>query len=138
MDIGAERTLDKSDVDTTQASLVIDPKREAKLVRKLDIYIAPIMTIIFLTAYLDRSNIGNAASAGMTEDIGMSSGELGSKYKVVQPLPYIGYLTACKDAVTLFYVTYVAAEIPCSLVLKKFHPSMFRPLYLSEHVLTTP
>jgi sugar phosphate permease len=36
------------------------------------------MTIIFLTAYLDRANIGNAASAGMTEDIGMSSSQLGS------------------------------------------------------------
>lgn len=67
-----------SDASVSQA-LFIDPKREAKLVRKLDLYIAPVMTIIFLTAYLDRANIGNAASAGMTEDIGMASSELGSK-----------------------------------------------------------
>lgn len=67
-----------SDVSTNQV-LSIDPERERKLVRKLDIWIAPIMTIIFLTAYLDRANIGNAASAGMSEDIGMSSGQLGSK-----------------------------------------------------------
>lgn len=79
MAIDAERTLDKSDASTDQTSLSIDPAREAKLLRKLDLYIAPIMTVIFLTAYLDRSNIGNAASAGMTEDIGMDAGELGSK-----------------------------------------------------------
>lgn len=65
--------------EEVSSDLIIDPKREAKLVRKLDLWIAPVMTIVFLTAYLDRSNIGNAASAGMTEDLGMSSGDLGSK-----------------------------------------------------------
>ncbi|KAM0712547.1 hypothetical protein Q7P37_011644 [Cladosporium fusiforme] len=88
--------------------LFIDPKREARLTRKLDLWIAPVMTVVFLTAYLDRANIGNAASAGMTEDIGMSDSELG-------------------NAVTLFYVTYVAAEVPCSLVMKKFRPSRMVP-----------
>lgn len=58
----------------------IDPKRERQLTRKLDLFIAPIMTIIFLNAYLDRANIGNAASAGMVEDLSMTDGELGSKY----------------------------------------------------------
>ncbi|KAK3179950.1 hypothetical protein K4F52_008693 [Lecanicillium sp. MT-2017a] len=61
--------------------LYIDPTKEKKLLRKLDTWIAPIMTIIFLTAYLDRSNIGNAASAGMVQDIGMTDGELGNNYE---------------------------------------------------------
>ena len=56
----------------------IDPVRERKLTRKLDLFIAPIMTIIFLNAYLDRANIGNAASAGMVQDLGMTDGQLGS------------------------------------------------------------
>lgn len=56
----------------------IDPKRERQLTRKLDLFIAPIMTIVFLNAYLDRANIGNAASAGMLTDLKMSDGELGS------------------------------------------------------------
>jgi len=68
-----------SDVSVSQ-TLFIDPKREAKLVRKLDRNIAPILLVIFLAAYLDRANIGNAASAGMTEDIGMSSSALGSEF----------------------------------------------------------
>lgn len=67
-----------SDASVLQ-TLAIDPKREAKLVRKLDLNIAPILLVIFLAAYLDRANIGNAASAGMTEDIDMSSSALGSK-----------------------------------------------------------
>ena len=99
-----------SDASVSQ-TLTIDPKREAKLVRKLDLHIAPILLVIFLAAYLDRANIGNAASAGMTADIGMSSSALG-------------------NAVTLFYVTYVAFEVPCSLVLKKFHPRRMIPLLI--------
>lgn len=70
------------------SNLFLDPQSEKKLVRKLDIWIAPVMTIIFLTAYLDRANIGNAASAGMTEDLGMTSGEIGSKHPVLTPKRY--------------------------------------------------
>ncbi|CAG8958157.1 hypothetical protein HYFRA_00000507 [Hymenoscyphus fraxineus] len=87
---------------------VIDPARERKLILKLDLFIAPVCTLIFLAAYLDRSNIGNAASAGMTKDLNMDGGQLG-------------------NAITLFYVLYVSAEVPCSLVLKKFHPSRLIP-----------
>lgn len=35
--------------------LYIDPAREAQLVRKLDMRIAPVMCAVFLLAYLDRS-----------------------------------------------------------------------------------
>jgi len=58
----------------------IDPTAEKRLIVKLDLYLAPVMTLIFLAAYLDRANIGNAASAGMTADLHMTSGQLGSKY----------------------------------------------------------
>jgi sugar phosphate permease len=77
-----EATAGSADIaasDTSQV-LTIDPKREAKLLRKLDLSIAPIVLVIFLAAYLDRANIGNAASAGMNEDINMSSSELGSAH----------------------------------------------------------
>jgi hypothetical protein len=57
----------------------IDPAAEKRLIVKLDLYLAPVMTLIFLAAYLDRANIGNAASAGMTADLHMTSGQLGSR-----------------------------------------------------------
>ena len=75
-----ERVYPSEDGSVEEHPLRLDPQSEKMLVRKLDLWIAPIMTVIFLTAYLDRANIGNAASAGMTEDIGMSSGELGSEW----------------------------------------------------------
>ncbi|KAH8753712.1 major facilitator superfamily domain-containing protein [Hyaloscypha finlandica] len=86
----------------------IDPAAEKRLIVKLDLYLAPVMTLIFLAAYLDRANIGNAASAGMTADLHMTSGQLG-------------------NAVTLFYVLYVAFEVPCTIVVKKLHPGRMIP-----------
>lgn len=73
MEHEAEKTM------ASTPELYIDPVKQKKLLRKLDIWIAPVMTIMFLSAYLDRSNIGNAASGGMTKDLNMTDGELGSK-----------------------------------------------------------
>jgi hypothetical protein len=62
-------TSDDEVLPDTTADLYIDPVAERKLVLKLDLCLSPVMTKIFLAAYLDRSNIGNAASAGMTTDL---------------------------------------------------------------------
>ena len=45
---------------------------EARLVRKLDLYIAPVLMLLMLISYLDRGNIGYAATQGMNEDIGLT------------------------------------------------------------------
>jgi hypothetical protein len=53
-----------------------------------------------LAAYLDRANIGNAASAGMNEDIGMSSSELGSAY-IRFPNPVLAFDTSLTIAIQM-------------------------------------
>lgn len=56
-----------------------DPERQRKekaLVRKLDMFIAPVMMMLMLISYLDRSNIGFAATQGMTEDINLKGSQL--------------------------------------------------------------
>ncbi|KAI1333497.1 major facilitator superfamily transporter [Xylariaceae sp. FL0016] len=103
-----------SDVEVpklAQTDLVIDSKAEARLLRKLDAFLAPMCVMFFLVAYLDRSNIGNAAIAGMTEDLELTGNRL-------------------NVAVTLFYVTYISFEIPASLVLKKARPSRLIPFFI--------
>lgn len=42
----------------TSDEIFIDPVAEKKLIRKLDLMLSPMMVLIFLVAYLDRSNIG--------------------------------------------------------------------------------
>ncbi|KAK2779746.1 nicotinic acid plasma membrane transporter [Colletotrichum kahawae] len=104
------------DVDSPHSAdasshLTIDPVAEKKLLRKLDFWLAPMMIICFLVAYLDRSNIGNAAIAGMNEDLNLTGNRL-------------------NVAVTVFYVTYITFEIPASLILKKARPSRLIPFFI--------
>lgn len=51
-------------------------KKEAKLLRKLDCFIAPVMMLLMLISYLDRGNIGFAATQGMIDDIGLKGSQL--------------------------------------------------------------
>lgn len=59
------------DVDSPHSAearshLTIDPVAEKKLLRKLDFWLAPMMIICFLVAYLDRSNIGMSPSTALS------------------------------------------------------------------------
>lgn len=51
-------------------------KKEDALRRKLDRYVAPVMMMLMLISYLDRGNIGFAATQGMTTDIGLKGSQL--------------------------------------------------------------
>ncbi|KAI0594604.1 major facilitator superfamily transporter [Biscogniauxia sp. FL1348] len=114
-------SLDKMDPDVkgsdsespqiAQTDLTVDPGAEKQLLRKLDTFLAPMCVIFYLVAYLDRSNIGNAAIAGMTEDLELTGNRL-------------------NVAVTLFYVTYISFEIPSTLALKKVRPSRLIPFFI--------
>ncbi|KAK1526580.1 major facilitator superfamily transporter [Colletotrichum paranaense] len=83
-------------------NLHIDRAKEAKVVRKLDLYITPVLFIVYLSCFIDRANIGNVKVAGMPEEIGATN----------QQYP---------PAVSLF-VTYVPVEVPAVLLVKRFEP----------------
>ncbi|KAF1346408.1 high-affinity nicotinic acid transporter-like protein [Lizonia empirigonia] len=82
----------------------VDPILEAKLVRKLDVYIIPVVMLLYLLSFLDRVNIGNARLYGLEEDLEMNS-------------------TQFQTAVSILFVTYILSEVPSNLVLKKLRPS---------------
>ncbi|KAI3400366.1 hypothetical protein diail_3383 [Diaporthe ilicicola] len=77
---------------------------ESALVRKLDCFIAPVMMLLMLISYLDRGNIGFAATQGMSVDIHLKGSELNT-------------------AVSVFYIFYILAEFPTSILVKRlqFH-----------------
>ncbi|KAI1741593.1 hypothetical protein F4680DRAFT_69908 [Xylaria scruposa] len=45
--------------------LKIDSALERRVVRKIDLHLIPLVMSLYLVAFLDRSNIGNAQTAGM-------------------------------------------------------------------------
>ncbi|KAI7172527.1 MFS general substrate transporter [Hortaea werneckii] len=47
-----------------------------RTVRKLDFILLPFLALLFLLNSLDKSNVGNAETAGFTRDAGLSAGDL--------------------------------------------------------------
>lgn len=50
-------------------SIEADPHLERKVLRKLDLLLMPLMSLLFLFLFLDRANIGNARVAGLQKAI---------------------------------------------------------------------
>lgn len=103
---------DDPDVDRTEAEkAAID----AKLVRRLDLLLIPWLCLLYLMAFLDRTNIGNAKIAGMTEappeGISLSTAEYNS-------------------SLTIFFVSYAVFEPLTNILLKRMRPSRFIPLIM--------
>ncbi|KZT70959.1 MFS general substrate transporter [Daedalea quercina L-15889] len=100
-----------SEDEAKQSTAVSDEHRavlERKLVRKLDSRLLPILTILYLLSFLDRSNIGNAKLDGLTTDLKMTQAD---------------YL----NALTLYFLGYVLFEIPSNIVLKRLTPRIWLP-----------
>lgn len=82
----------------------IDPVAEKKLLRKCDLHVLPPLFVLFLMAFLDRTNIGNAKIQGLTQDLHME----GSDYNI---------------ALFTFFIPYILFEVPSNIILKRVAPS---------------
>jgi hypothetical protein len=63
---------------TRQQEQVFDPKETKRILRKVDFRLIPTLAILYLLAFLDRSNIANAKVAGMNTELGLT----GSQYNM--------------------------------------------------------
>ncbi|KAK5136105.1 hypothetical protein LTR08_004155 [Meristemomyces frigidus] len=79
-----------------------------KILWKIDMRLVPMLTLLYLLSFLDRGNIGNAKIEGLTEDLNMT----GPEYNW---------------ALTAFFFTYCAFEVPSNMLLKKLRPSIWLP-----------
>jgi hypothetical protein len=59
------------DVEKPALGEAIDPVAEKNLLWKVDCHVVPPLLILFLLAFLDRVNIGNAKIQGMTKELHM-------------------------------------------------------------------
>lgn len=82
----------------------IDRAAEKRLLWKVDLHVVPILTFLFLLAFLDRINIGNARLQGLEKDLNMT----GHDYNI---------------ALFIFFIPYILFELPSNLFLKKLPPS---------------
>ncbi|KAF2100891.1 putative MFS nicotinic acid transporter Tna1 [Rhizodiscina lignyota] len=83
-------------------------EEEKKILRRIDIRLIPLLSILYLISFLDRGNVGNARIAGMTEDLHLT----GTQYNI---------------ALTMFFIPYALFEIPSNIVLKILRPRIWIP-----------
>lgn len=65
------------------------PEEEAKVIRKLDWNMIPLLFVLYTLSVLDRTNLGNARISGLTKDIDLS----GNRYNWLGTMFYIGCMS---------------------------------------------
>ncbi|KXN84146.1 hypothetical protein AN958_00388 [Leucoagaricus sp. SymC.cos] len=88
--------------------VIISPRSENHIWRKIDARILPVASILYLLSWLDRTNVGNARVAGLQDDLKLT------------PMQY-------STALTVTFVPYVLVEIPSNLFLKVAGPNLLLP-----------
>ena len=68
--------------------------------------VLPVLALLFLCSFLDRTNVGNAKILGLEDDLGLNSQQYA-------------------NGLAIFFAFYIAAELPSNLVLKKLTPSIW-------------
>ncbi|KAG8772110.1 hypothetical protein FRC12_003246 [Ceratobasidium sp. 428] len=87
-------------------------EEERKLIRKLDWRILPVVIVLYLANFSDRTNVGNAKVAGLEKDIGL----VGYQYNI---------------GLSIFYITYALSEVPSNLFLKRFGADKWIPMLVT-------
>ena len=59
-------------------SYAIDPKAERALVWKFDLRVLPVLAVMYLFNSLDKSNLGNAKTAGLEKSLGLMGQDFNS------------------------------------------------------------
>jgi len=99
--------LENADYSTPaegRSEYVEDPKEIKRILRKCDMRILPVMSILYLLSFLDRTAIGNARIAGLARDLSLTNRQYA-------------------NCVTVFFILYGLLEVPSNLCLKKFGAS---------------
>ncbi|KAF2224753.1 major facilitator superfamily domain-containing protein [Elsinoe ampelina] len=94
-----------------------EPIEEKKLVRKIDYRICSWVCLMFFALQLDRGNISQAVAGDMLTDLKLTTNE----YNTGQ---------------TIFYLSFLFAELPSQLISKKVGPDNWIPIQMVSWSLT--
>ena len=82
----------------------MDQVAQKKLLWKCDLHVLPMISILYMLAFIDRINIGNARIQGLEKDLNMK----GNDYNI---------------ALLVFFVPYILFEVPSNIIIRKLAPS---------------
>lgn len=95
-------------LDTVGNEIVIDPVVSRAVTRKFDKHIVPWLFGLWLLAFIDRSNIGNAKIDGLATQLKLD----GTKFNVT---------------LAVFYVPYILVDIPSNWLVKRVGAGYYLP-----------
>ncbi|KAJ1976943.1 hypothetical protein H4R34_003789, partial [Dimargaris verticillata] len=98
-------TQPSTDTEAARMLEPIDgPVSHQQYMRRIDWRLIPLLALINLCCFLDRSNIGNARLLNLEEDLGLTQ----AQYSM---------------CISIFFIGYILCEIPSNMALKVFRPS---------------
>ncbi|TCD70506.1 hypothetical protein EIP91_003267 [Steccherinum ochraceum] len=105
----ADSTLDEKDgsinFDEEPLQRFPDVDNE-KLLRKIDLRLVPVLSTLYVLAFLDRVNIGNAAIFGLKQDLNLTGDQFNT-------------------ALVIFFVPFAILEVPSNILLKRLQPHIW-------------
>ncbi|KAJ5851272.1 uncharacterized protein N7529_010657 [Penicillium soppii] len=129
---GSETSAAKQDVPVTISSVDIDPEAERALVWKFDLRLLPVLAIMYLFNSLDKSNLGNAKTAGLEGKTHMfHDTNVSKEYTSLTPFINIDSLSLKGNQynliLSIFFVPYVLTAPFLGLLGKKYGPNIVLP-----------
>ncbi|KFH45973.1 putative transporter -like protein [Hapsidospora chrysogenum ATCC 11550] len=108
---GSFNDLESSSVSPAEpeSAPVIDPDAERSYVRKLDLFLLPFLSLMYFFNAVDRSNLGNAETDGIDEDLNFK----GNEYSLL---------------ILLFYIPFGTLDLPLNLLTKRFTAKWVLPV----------
>ena len=85
-----------------------DPVAERRVLRKFDLHLLPVLAIMYVFNSLDKSNLGNAKTAGLERSLHLS----GNKYNLI---------------LSIFFIPYVLTAPMLGILGKNYGPSRVLP-----------
>ncbi len=103
-------SLELEKFDTAGELIQIDPALDARITRKFDTRVMPWLFGLWLLAFIDRSNIGNARINGLQTDLKLGTGPM------------------FNIALTIFYVPYILVDVPSNWLVKRVGAGYYLPV----------
>ncbi|KAG8931508.1 hypothetical protein FRC02_002633 [Tulasnella sp. 418] len=85
----------------------VDRTFERQTIRKIDLRLIPILSLLYAFSLIDRTNLGLIRVAGMDRALGLS---IGNRYSIIT---------------LLFFVPYIIFELPANIYIRKVGVSLF-------------
>ncbi|KAJ9636493.1 uncharacterized protein PV06_01539 [Exophiala oligosperma] len=85
----------------------LDSKRVKRIIRKLDFRLISILGLVYVWAFIDRGNLGNANIAGMSDDLDTN---VGHRYSILT---------------MIFFIGYILVDIPSTYITRRIGPAIW-------------